>query len=134
MTRLTPESVTSASRIMLPTYPLLCLVLAVNYTSSPPRLMESPALRTADQVLPLPAWGVMFAVAAVVLLAGLFSRHRLTYVAGLVIMCAAMLAWAAVFIYAAVAGSASCTAAAWPAFACAASWASIRSLSTREAS
>jgi hypothetical protein len=134
VTRLTPGTVTSASRIMLPTYPLLCLVLAVNYSSSPPRLMDSPALRTADQVLPLPVWGAMFAVAAFVLLVGLLAHHRFTYVAGLVVMCAAMLAWTAVFIYAAVAGPASYTAAAWPAFACAASWASIRSLSTRETS
>lgn len=131
---LTRANVTSASRVMLPAYPLLCLALAINYSIDAPRLMSSPALSTAARLLPLPVWGAMFALAGIVLVAGLVQHRRLVYIAGLVIMCAAMLLWTAVLTYATVDSRASFTAAAWPAFVCAACWATIRSLISRETS
>lgn len=127
-------NVTTASRVMLPAYPLLCLALAANYASGAPRLMSSPALTTADSLLPLPVWASMFALAALVLIGGIVAHHRTVYLVGLIIMCAAMLVWTTVFAYAAIDGGASYSAAAWPAFVCAACWASIRSLTSREVS
>lgn len=125
---LTPDNVTAASRVMLPTYVGFFALLGINYTTTGIRLLESPALEFADALLPLPAWGCMFFAMSAVMAVALMQHERLWFRFALWLAIVCLGIWAAVFLSAAVWSDASPTAAAWPAFAAIACFASDRSL------
>lgn len=129
---LTPESVTTASRLMLPAYPLLAAIIGINYLlTSDDRLLESPVFRVADNLLPMAAWGAFFLAISAAQVGALLVQRRWAYIVTLSCMTAGMLVWGSIFAVAAVYGEASPSAWAWPVFTATACWASIRSL-TRE--
>lgn len=132
--RLTRGEVTTASRIMLPTYVVLFAVIGVNYVATGPRLVESPALEYADRFLPLPAWGGMFLAGAVVMVVALLMRVRLWFRFALWVGIVCLTIWAGLFVAAAVFSNASPSAWVWPAFAAVACFASNQSLLKGEVS
>lgn len=130
---LTRETVTAASRVMLPTYVVLFIVIGANYLTTPePRLLASPALAYASAWMPLNAWGWTFLTVAALMLIALLSGRRGLFRYALLVAMIAMIVWAGVFILAAFRGGASPSAWIWPAFVAAACLASYRSLSHRE--
>ena len=131
---LTRDSVTAASRVMLPTYVVFFALLGMNYTITGTRLLESPALEYADRILPLPAWGCMFLTMSAVMAVALMQRERLWFRFALWLAIVCLGVWAVVFLLAAILTDASPTAATWPAFAAIACFASDRSLLKGEVS
>lgn len=125
---LSRASVTTASRVMLPTYVCFFALLGLNYTVTGQRLFASPALAYADSILPLPAWGCMFLAAAVMMAAALVQQERswFRFALWLGIVCLGI--WAVVFLAAAIRSDASPGGALWPALAAVACFASDRSL------
>lgn len=132
---LTRANVTTASRVMLPTYVLLFAWLGVNYLLTPAtRLHESPALDYASAILPMRLWGGMFLAASLAMAGALVMQHRLAFRIALWVGLVCLVIWAAVFGLAAIFSTASPSAAAWPLFAAAACFASDRSLLKAEVS
>lgn len=129
---LTRASVTAASRIMLPTYPILFGAVGLNYLLDARRLNDSPALAYADDLMPLPGWGILFLAAAVIMIIALLRGGRTAYRYALWICMIAATAFALALLGAVIFGGASYTAPLWPAFAARCCWASERSLLTRE--
>lgn len=129
-------NVTVASRIMFPTYVVLFTFLGINYTfNSRQRLLESPALRYADDQVALPVWGGLFfacaaLMAAAMVLPGRWTRMAFAYALWLGLL--SLTAWSGIFFAASVWGEASPTTWCWPAFAAVACYASHRSLLARE--
>lgn len=134
---LTPDNVTAASRIMLPTYVGLFSVLGVNYlTISPDRLAASASLDYADNLfyIPLWGWGWVFIACALILLSALLSHRRDMYRLALTVGMICMIIWAGVFLGASLFGGASPAAWAWPLFASICCKATERSLNKEEVS
>src|SRR5689334_18530275 len=105
---LTRANVTLASRVMLPLYPAFALGVGVSFVATPlDRLTDSPALRFANTVIPLPVWGYGYITLAVVLIAALILTNRRAYQVALAVMCVWMAFYAAVTAWAAFAGGAS---------------------------
>jgi hypothetical protein len=129
---LTRDTVTAASRVMLPTYVAFFTVLGVNYIAARGTADASPPLAFANDVMPLPAWGGMFLGCALLMASALLLRRRLLYRFALRMCALSMLFWAAIIAAASWAGDATPFAAAWPAFAAAACIASDRSLAAQE--
>ena len=131
---LTRDTVTAASRIMLPTYCALFAILGVNYMTTGDRLLQSPALEYASRGLPLPAWGAMFLAASGVMVTALMHHERFWFRFALWVGIVCLGVWSLIFIAAAVWSDASPGAWAWPAFAAVACFASDRSLLKGEVS
>lgn len=130
---LTKTSITLASRVMLPVYPIFALGVGVSFLATPlPRLLASPSLRFANEVFPIPVWGYGFLAVAFVLFGALLIHNRRSFQIALAVMCAWMLFYAAVTLWAAFSGGASFSAWTWPAFIAAACWATMLSLAARE--
>lgn len=130
---LTRETVTAASRIMLPTYVILFIVIGANYLTTPePRLLASPALAYASAWMPLDAWGWTFLTVAALMLIALVSGKRGLFRYALLVAMIAMLVWAGVLALAGFRANASPSAWIWPGFVAAACLASYRSLSRGE--
>lgn len=130
---LTRANVTVASRLMLPTYPLLAAGVGLNYLIASDRLLEAGVFyQVADRIVPLQVWGVVFLAVAVVMTAALVSRSRFGYELALALMAGAMSVWVAVGLLAAVRNGGSYTGALWPGFVIVACIASFRSLNERE--
>lgn len=131
--RLDRDTVTSASRIMLPTYVVAFGWIGASYVlQRPATISDHPALAYADELLDLDAWGAMFLVTAGVILAAMVtgSREKAMYALILGLICCVI--WWGVFMAAWLWGDGSSSAPAWPmlgAFAC---FASYRSISRRE--
>lgn len=129
--------VTIASRVMLPTYPVLAGVLGAGFLFTPePVLLETPIYRSMAGLMPLHFWGAgLLLIAAVQVVALALYRRRVRdlyqYVLGLLVVW--MAAWCAVCVVAFFRGEASPVAWVWPAFAARACWASVLSLAAREA-
>lgn len=131
--QLTRATVTVASRVMLPTYVALFAILGIAYILAPVgRLLESPALAYASDLIPLPGWGGVFLACAALMSAALCTRSRALYSYALWVGIVALSVWSVVFVLAAVFGSASPSTWVWPAFAARACYATAKSLTVRE--
>lgn len=133
MRPLTRSSVTAASRIMLPTYPIFAGLIGINFvTLGAPIIKDSPALRYATTIADLEVWGYGFLIVASILGISLCLHRRQGYEVALSVMIVWMTIWACVMVAAAFYGNASPTAWAWPAFVARAGWASLVSVKTGE--
>ena len=88
----------TAARIMLPAYPILCTYLGVMYLSPPEALLASPVLEVANEHLPIHLWGVLFLLVAAVQVVALIVHRCILYEVALILMVVAMVVWAAVFV------------------------------------
>lgn len=124
---------TVASRIMLPRYVVFFAVVASNYLFTPlGRLLESPGLSYANELMSLRWWGLAFLAAALAMFAALLRRERDWFRAALLFCRLAMLVWVVVLAFAALLGQASPSAWVWPWLVEGACKASYRSLTVRE--
>lgn len=82
-------SVTTASRTMLPSYPILALMFGFNYltTETPHLTGSSPVLEITNRVMPLPVWGVLFLAVGAFQVVALIVGKRVVYEAALALMC-----------------------------------------------
>lgn len=132
---LTRDTITVASRTMVPAYSALCALWGLVFVIDPQaRLARAPSLELARQWLELPVWGGLWLTLAAVMTLASLRQNREHYVAALGICCASWLAWggvieAAVFVRTDV----SYLAGTLPWFVAVACWASIRSLLAQEA-
>jgi hypothetical protein len=75
--RLTRATVTAASRIMLPAYVVLNILVGVFYTLAPTdRLNRIDSLAFQRAVMPMHMWGLVFVALAVVMAGALLSHRR----------------------------------------------------------
>lgn len=130
--KVTRESVTSASRVMMPVYVIFFGWIGSAYFFSGPDMLETPALLYANDILDLRVWGVLSLCVAAAVLAAMVggSRGLLSYALLFGFLCCCV--WTAVFVAAAVFGEGSNAGGAWPMLAAAACFASYRSVSRRE--
>lgn len=121
--------VTVASRVMLPTYPVLAGGLGIGFLLTPEaELLKTPIYRSMDMLMPLGFWGAGLFVMALAQVAALLVNRRPVYVASLSIMIVWMAAWAGVDVWSFTQDEASPFAWLWPAFAARCCWASMQSL------
>lgn len=133
MSTLARDTVTSASRIMLPVYPVQAMWLGVALIESSPQRVSSSSFDAAKAVLPIRAWGVLFAALAVFLLVGYAMRSRDVTVFVLYVAAIAYASWAFCLIWSAFADeAASLGGPSWPLFVCAACCASASSVARHE--
>jgi hypothetical protein len=76
MRDLTRATVTKASLIMLPVYPIFTGWLGLAYLLGDPARTATPTLLAIGDVLPIRAWGAAFLSFAVVLIVGYAMRSR----------------------------------------------------------
>lgn len=125
--------VTTASRIMLPTYPAFAGGLGINFLIRGHDLTRAGVFYdVADTMAPLEVWGLVFLAVAVVQVAALISHRRFVYQSGLALMVGVMSVWAVVGLMAAMLEVGSYTAPLWPGFVVVACIASFRSLNAGE--
>lgn len=95
---LTREQVTSASRIMLPTYVAHSAFFGVLYLLDPQgRLQRAPGLTLARQLLPMEAWGAIFLAISVLMCAGLLLQGRRRFTFALYLYAVTLLIWAGIY-------------------------------------
>jgi hypothetical protein len=130
---LSRHTVTAASRVMLKIYPPFATIVGLSFVITPRRrLMDSPSLRFLDGLVPLNLLGWGFLLVASGMLFALLRHERRTYQLALGVMIVWMFAYTVATVASAFYGQASFSAGAWPAFVCAACWATLLSLETRE--
>lgn len=130
---LTRDTVTAASRIMLPTYVAMFAAIGLSYVLGPHKIAAaSPALAFADRMMPLPAWGALFLGCSTVMAGALLTHRRMLYRWALRMCGVSMCIWAVVIGLATLNGDATPAAAAWPAFVAVACLATDRSLAAGE--
>jgi hypothetical protein len=131
---LTRDTVTVASRTMVPAYSGLCALWGLVFVIDPQdRLAHAPSLELARQWLALPVWGGLWLTLAAVMTLAALLHDRQHYLAALGICCTSWIAWggvieASVFVRPDV----SYLAGTLPWFVAVACWASIRSLLAQE--
>lgn len=130
---LSREYVTTASRVMLPTYPIFFGVVALSLILTPQaRLRATPPFAYADRVLDLDLWGFGFLGVSLALIAALFTHDRRVYRGALSLAFVWSAMWSLLYVAAAFNGQTSYSAWVWPAFVAAACYATLRSLGTWE--
>lgn len=130
---LSRTSLTVASRVMLKIYPVFAAVVGIAFVGTPRRrLMDSPSLRFLDGLVPLSLLGWGFLLVAGGMLLALIRDERLTYQLALGVMIVWMFAYTVATLASAFFGEASFSAWVWSAFVCAACWATLLSLMSRE--
>lgn len=130
---LTRETVTIASRLMLPVYMVVSGYIGLCYILSPDERLQGASLAVARLLLPMWAWGLLALVLAGGVLVAILSHSRGVAVVALCMGAAAYLVWAcfyAISIW--VDPAASYVSPIWPLLASAAHVASALSLSWRE--
>ena len=131
---LRPPNVTIASRVMLPIYPLFAAGVGLSFVATPlDRLIATPSLRYAQDLVGLRAWGIGYLLVAALLAGALLAGSRRVYCYGLAVMTLWLAVYAVMVLVSAFTAASSWSAWAWPAFVAAACWASLLSLSAREA-
>lgn len=131
--RITRETVTAASRVMLPVYVVFFgWIGGAYFLGNRDTLLQTPALNYADQLLDLRVWGVLSLCVAAAVLAALVggSRNLLAFALLFGFLCC--LVWCGVFVAASILGTASPAVGAWPFLAAAACFASYRSVAREE--
>jgi peptidoglycan/LPS O-acetylase OafA/YrhL len=126
---LSRDTVTSASRIMLPAYVIVFTWLGGGYILHHPDVTaSSPTLRFADSIFDLRLWGLLFLAVAAINLAALVAGNRPAGIYGLLLGVVVCALWCCIAIVGWSKGEAPSTAAAWPFLGTAACLASYRSL------
>jgi hypothetical protein len=129
------DSVTSATRIMLPAYVLLFLWIGTAYIATPQeQLKATPALNYADGLADLRVWGALFMVCAGLIVWAIVLEVRGVSRYALLLGVLSMAVFAGTFVWAAVRGEAAPSAGAWPALTSVALFASYRSITREESS
>lgn len=131
--KLSWDNVTSASRIMLPVYPLFAVWQGTAYLLGDDSRTATPSLSAARAILPIPVWGTVFVAVAAVLAFGYWKRSRDTTVFVLYSAAAAYLIWAGCLAWATLTvPDSSLVGPAWPLFVCLACCASASSVARNE--
>jgi hypothetical protein len=131
---LTKDTMTVASRLMLPCYVVTFCWIGLNYlVTAKTRLTESPTLRYADSVVDLRALGLLLTVSGLLMLGALLTRRRepARYTLILAGICFGILF--TIFAVATIQSEASPSAPAWPFLGLCACTASYRSITRYEA-
>lgn len=107
---LTKQTMTVASRVMLPTYVVLFIGLGINYTFNADGLQNSPGLAFADDWPPhLMGYGAIFFGCGILVALALTTQNRNMCRFALILGQYCLYGWAFVFALAAVFGDASPT-------------------------
>lgn len=118
MASLTWASITAASRVMLPVYPVLAGWQGCAYAFGGPNRTNTPSLQPAKELLPIQGWGSAFLILAALMVAGYAMRSRDVTVFVLYSACMAYGLWSLAFWFAlATVPDASWMGPAWPMFA-----------------
>jgi len=121
--------VTSASRIMLPSYAIFFAVIGLGYIfGQAGRVIAAPMLRYADTIMPIQVWGGVFLACGLLMALALRLHHRLLYRWALTICGFSMVIWTGVAIAGAIWSDVTLTAWVWPWLVLQACRASNRSL------
>jgi hypothetical protein len=94
---LTRDSITKASRMMLPVYPVVAGVQGLSYTFGDPARTNTPSFDCAKHLLPMRGWGICFLALAVVMVLGYAMRARDVVVFVLFSAVTAYALWSAAF-------------------------------------
>lgn len=122
------------SRVMLPTYTILYLALGFTFTVQSPKRTSTGAFVVATQLMPIRAWGFLFLVSGLVMLAAAAFRNLSVVVRVLVLAAGICAFWAVLlFVSAAQNPSASFTASYWVAGMAVAHFASARAVASARA-
>ncbi len=95
------STVTHASRVMLPTYPLVYALVGMTFVLQSPLRTGSPTYDIARDLMPITSWGYLFTFVAIVETAALLLHERGIYLgtlifgAGLTTFWAMLIFWAA---------------------------------------
>ena len=126
---LTRDTVTRASRVMLPVHVVVNVGYGLALIAEPTKhLLEVPAYRTLDAIAPIHAWGWLFILAGAVQLAAMALHRRYPYVYALGVGLVIGGTLAGMLVAGAVRDTNPWTAPWFPLFYTAGCWASIRSL------
>lgn len=130
---LTRDTVTVASRVMLPVYPVLYGAVGLAFVFQAVSRTAGPAFEVPRMLLPITVWGWLFAAVAVVEIYALVTNQRRTYLAALVPGSGLAAFWSVVILSSAVQSEhVSFTSGLWVAGMAAAQAASARSLAQHE--
>jgi hypothetical protein len=132
---LTRDSITKASMMMLPAYPILAGAQGLAYTLGDPARTNTPSFEAAKHLLPMRMWGVVFLGLALVMVVGYAMRSRDVTVFVLFSAAMAYSMWSGAFWVALLTvDDASLMAPAWPLFAAWCCFVSASSVARREIS
>lgn len=88
------RNVTSASRVMLPTYIVINVAFAGAFLTDPQgRLELAPSLDFARGWMPIDHWGALWLLLAGLMLVALAIQHRTTFIAALGVNTGAWFSW-----------------------------------------
>lgn len=125
-------NVTNASRIMLPTYPILMLGAGLVYWLVPDaQLLQSPAFTRAAAMMPLWTWGATFIAIALTQAVALLTHSRRLYLRSLGLGTVLIGIWALLQALS-IPDGASPSSPMRVGFAAVSCWASLRSLASGE--
>lgn len=95
---LSRDRITSASKIMLPFYPIFSLAIGLSYILGDPERTSTPAFHYVREIAPLSTWGWAFLVIALLEVLALWKQSRYFMVTALAIAVGAYLAWSLSFV------------------------------------
>lgn len=121
------EHITSASRVMLPSYAIFIGGLGIGYIAGY-RIGQNPMLKYADHIMPLEVWGGVFVACSLTMTAALILHRRLLYQYALMMCAVSMFIWMLVAIVGIFSQPITFTAPLWPGLVMQACRASNRSL------
>lgn len=96
------DTVTVASRIMLPTYATVFGLIGALFLLQQPSRTSTGAFDAAKDLMPIRVWGIVFLAVAALELAALAVHNRRTYLGGLVIGAGLAVFWTVVLLTSAV--------------------------------
>lgn len=97
---LTWGNITAASRIMLPAYIGLTLVIGIVYLTNPlGRLGSVHALAAPRLLMPMPLWGVGFLAIAAIMVAAIAKHERVRFVFALYLCAATFFLWGCMYAW-----------------------------------
>lgn len=126
--------VTVAQRVMIPVNTAAATLFALAYLTTADRLREAPTYAAIDKIIPLFFQGIGYACIALILFAGMWTKKRELFVAGLAWMMSWTVILSGMLVYAWYQHQVTILAWVFPAYMSAACWASMLSLITREKS
>jgi hypothetical protein len=118
------------SRIMAPVCAVFFAVIGSNFAAGTfGRADASPMLRYANTLMPIPVWGALFIVCALLMVAAMVRGSRMVYRYALLVCSFSMVVWSLVAVAGIFVEPVSYSAWAWPAFVAAVCWSFDKSLS-----